>query len=209
MLALLLLFGAAEAAPDLTISGGMRSTVSTFNEGRWDRAGLGIGGQTRVQIGDRVGTEWFLDYISTDLEGGAQRIDDHIGWSVMFYPLPTAGFTKPVLPYVLAGHCFDYTTIKIPGADHVHEGESEDVLEGSKASRLSSAVQFGLGTHLNLTERFDISPTVQYMIHLGNDLHYDPKGHGHAERGPAGTLEGHVLFNVSANYRFKMPGERP
>ncbi|MCO4744386.1 MAG: hypothetical protein KC912_06330 [Proteobacteria bacterium] len=207
MLTLLLLFGAAEAAPKLTLSGGMRTTVSAFSEGRLDRVGLGVGGQSRIQIGDRVGTEWFLDYISTDLEGGAHRVDDHIGWSVMFYPLPTDGFTKPVLPYVLAGHCFDYTVISIPGAGHIHPGETSPA-EATRASRLSSAVQFGVGTHFNLTERFDISPTAQYMIHLGNDLHYDPKGHGHAEQSRAGALEGHLLFNVSVNYRFKMPGVR-
>ena len=190
MLVLIYLLSAAQAAPDLTLAAGVRTTLSTFNGGDWDRAGNGTGGQMRVQIGDRVGTEWFFDYLTTDLEGPARRIDDHIGWSLMFYPVTTDGYTKPVLPYLLAGHCFDYTQIA------THE---------DRADRWSSAVQFGAGAHFNLSERVDLSPTAQYMIHLGNDLHYEPEGHGHVDSGHAGTLEGHLLFNLSVNYRFLMP----
>jgi len=194
MLLSLFIATAAHAAPDLTVSGGLRTTLSTFNQSAWENTGTGTGGQLGVQIGDRVGTEWFADYITSDLEGPARRVDDHIGWSLLFYPIATDGYQKPVLPYVLAGHCFDYTRISVV------DGRKERAED-----RWSSAIQFGAGTRFNLTERLDLSPTAQYMMHLGNDLHYEPHGHGKVGSSHHGSIEGHLLFNLSVNYRFMMP----
>ncbi|MGL4599812.1 MAG: hypothetical protein ACRCYO_19965, partial [Bacteroidia bacterium] len=39
-------------------------------------------GQFRIRLTDRINTEWFADYISTNLNNLASRSDYHIGWSV-------------------------------------------------------------------------------------------------------------------------------
>lgn len=174
---------------------GLRSTMSTF--GSTGNLGKGIGGQFRIRMSNKVNTEWFADFIVEDIEGIATRNDYHIGWSVMFYPFNT--LNKKITPYILAGHCFDYTKIT-PNA-------KIDIM--SQASRLSAATQVGIGTHFNLSNNFDISLSSQYMLHLGNDihaeihnengvkeLHIEQNGHGESF-----SLEGHILFTLSVNYK--------
>jgi len=194
----LALFTCAPAAPaaagelPVVLGAGLRSTVSLFNQGSFDEgAGLGTGGQLRVQVGQRVGSEWYYDYLTNQVDDGARRVDEHIGWSILFYPW-RADHTRRLTPYVLSGHCFDYTRLS------VSDGHHED-----SADRWSSAVQVGAGSQLNITPDVDLSLAGQYMIHLGNDLHYD--GHA-AHRSGHGTLEGHVLITASVNWRFRNPG---
>jgi hypothetical protein len=169
---------------------GARSTFSLFNDGAWQNAGTGAGGQFRIQASDHVNTEWFLDYITGNVGDFAHRQDLHIGWSVMLYPGSKAADPGLIQPYVLAGHCFDYTKI------------SENRNTSNYVERWSSAVQGGAGMHFNLSKRFDLSTTLQYMIHLGNDVHAHKNGDIvdiHKESGV--NLEGHILANISVNYK--------
>lgn len=181
---------------------GMRSTTSLF--GNNGHPGYGIGGQWRLRLGDRLNTEWFADYITTNLGGFGHRADAHIGWSVMFYPFQTT-HGKFIDPFFLAGHCFDYTKITL---NNHHGSDSRN--------RLSSATQAGLGTNFNLSDNFDLTLSTQYMMHLGDDLHtvmedhhgetelhfvddrssLEEHGHGHAL-----GLEGHVLVTLSLNVK--------
>lgn len=168
---------------------GVRSTVSAFSHGE-SNVGYGAGGQFRIQLNDRINTEWFLDVLSTNIEDKAQRMDYHVGWSVIYYVLNTKAFTRKVTPYVVAGHCFDHT--RISANDH-----------SATKGRWSTAVQAGAGFHYNITPKLDISPQVQYMLHLGRDLHAHVSDEGveieeHARAG----WEGHLLFNLSMNYKF-------
>lgn len=167
---------------------GVRSTASIFDH---DGAGLGSGGQFRIQINDRVNTDWFADYISINMSDEVRSEYIHIGWSVLYYPFKDQQFPKLLQPYIVAGHCFDYnkkTVISSPGI-------SQD--------RWGSAVQAGLGTHFNLSDKFDISLTCQYMIHLTKGIEAEGFGtnniefhvHEHA------TLEGHLLATLSLNYK--------
>lgn len=168
---------------------GVRSTVSTFNGSDFGNNGIGWGGQFRVQFADRLNTEWYSDYITGNTGDYAKRTDFHIGWSVMYY---FSDKVAPVFkPYVLAGHCFDYTKI-VANNDASNNG-----------TKLSSAVQAGAGFHINLSERMDISIASQYMIHLGEDLHADrhSDGHVHIEKHKGSGLEGHLLFNIGINYK--------
>lgn len=170
------------------VSLGMRSTVSMFNGHENESNGLGVGGQFRIQFADRVNSDWFFDYLSSDIGDYAERRDYHIGWSVLFYPLNRE---KPFIqPYILAGHCFDYTLI----TDNLNRSNSTD--------RWSSAVQGGLGFHLNLTERLDLSFVGQYMLHLGNEIgahFHNGAVEFHEEKGS--SMEGHLLFHVGVNYK--------
>jgi len=175
---------------------GTRSTFSTFSG--TGNVGAGFGGQFRISLGKYLNTEWFADYFTEDLNGLANRNDAHIGWSVMFYPLKRE--QQLFTPYILAGHCFDYTKISLlkPSTE-----KPTALIE----ERWSSATQLGIGTHINLSQNFNLSVSSQYMIHLGNDIHT----HSHQENGKDVihfedshediSLEGHLLFTVSLSYK--------
>jgi hypothetical protein len=166
---------------------GGRSTISLFNDVASSSYGTGLGGQFRLQFADRINSDWFFDYLTSDIGNQVSRTDYHIGWSVMVYPIREVWLIKP---YLIAGHCFDYTNMK----------ENND--PSNFAERWSSAVQGGIGTHIRLSERLDFSLTGQYMMHLGNHLHPEFSGNQvffHTEKGA--SLEGHLLTTLSINYK--------
>jgi Outer membrane protein beta-barrel domain len=172
------------------ISLGVRSSVSAFNDGAWNNTSTGVGGQLRVQFSDRVNTDWFMDYFTGNIGDFANRQDLHIGWSVLYYLRAPSTRRRVLQPYVLMGHCFD------------HSKQTANVDHTVSAERWSSAVQGGAGTHINLSERSDISFVGQYMIHLGTDIHaHSHDGEVAFEQHKAAELEGHLLFHVSFNYK--------
>lgn len=181
------------------LSLGGRTTVSLFNDHKNEMTGTGVGGQFRLRFSDAVNTDWFFDYITSDILNYAHRTDYHIGWSVLFYPINQLdyfrqdGEFKPKFrPYILAGHCFDYSRIESKADATVYR------------ERWSSAVQAGLGTHLELSPRFDISLTGQYMIHLGNHIETDynfTTGELSFNEHKGASLAGHVLVTLSLNYK--------
>ncbi|RAR75555.1 outer membrane beta-barrel protein [Flavobacterium aciduliphilum] len=170
---------------------GGRSTLSLFDG---DGTGIGTGGQFRIQLSNQVNTDWFADYISINVQDKVRSDYAHIGWSVLFYPFNHREFPKVIQPYIVAGHCFDYNK----------KTALNDA--SNSAQRWGSAVQAGLGTHINITDRFDISLTCQYMIHLTKELDADIDGDEVTitEQKPT-SLEGHLLTTVSFNYKlFKL-----
>lgn len=166
---------------------GGRSTLSAFAK---DGNGLGTGGQFRVQLSNSVNTEWFADYITINISNKVRSEYYHIGWSVLYYPFENLDYPNFLQPYILAGHCFDYnrkTAIQEPSI-------SKD--------RWGSAVQAGLGTHFNLSEKFDVSLTCQYMIHLTKELEADVIGNNVTiSDAQKSSLEGHLLITTSMNYK--------
>lgn len=169
---------------------GVRSTSSLFTDA--GSPGSGIGGQFRIRMGKRVNTEWFADYLTTNIQNLGYRRDGHIGWSVLFYLCKEPLQPKKLSPFLIAGHCFDYTKVYV-----LADKKTED--------RWSSAVQMGIGTHYNVTERFDISLTTQYMNHLGTDLHSHTEVINgvktlEIEKHEGAGLEGHLLVTLSLNY---------
>lgn len=177
------------SGPSGLVSFGVRSSLSMFNDGDWNSLGTGAGGQFRIKLSDNVNTEWFYDYLTANVGDYAHRTDEHIGWSVMFYPFVTHGMMTIIQPYILAGHCFDYSIF------------TDNSNENNSAKRWSSAVQAGIGTHINFTRQFNISTSLQYMIHLSNDIGAtDTNGMVVFTRQSGLDLVGHLLFNVSANF---------
>lgn len=183
---------------------GMRSAISAFSDAGY--IGLGTGGQFRIKLGNRLNTDWFADYITTDIGGLAKRTDYHIGWSVVYYPFNYQINKGKFTPYILAGHCFDFTQVERNG------GETSYALN---SSRWSSAVQSGLGVHYNLSDNFDVSLTAQYMLHLGKDINatiFNNEATGQRDitikKGDLG-LDGHLLINLSLNaYIAKLWGNK-
>lgn len=168
---------------------GARSSIGLVNDGAWQKPAFGTGGQFRLKFGDRVNTEWFADYLTGDLENFGWRTDVHIGWSVMYYllknPIPM------IQPYILAGHCFEYLKF------------SDNTDASNFAERWSSSVQGGIGTHFNLTPRFDLSLTVQYMVHFGTKITYveNETYHKIFKQVSGYGIQDHVLLNLSVNYK--------
>ncbi len=169
---------------------GLRSTFSAFSDE--GNPGFGVGGHFRLKFGSRLNTEWFADYITTDIDGLARRRDDHYGWAVQFYPFNNEIKKGKITPYIQAGHCFDYTQVV------------KNDLEAYKLGRWSSAVTSGAGMHYNLTDKFDISLSALYMMHLGEGISATKF------KGPSGEdeilvqkadlgLEGHLLVSLSLN----------
>jgi hypothetical protein len=166
---------------------GARSTISLFDS---DGAGLGTGGQFRIQLSNSVNTDWFADYITINVSDKVRSEYYHIGWSVLFYPFEKLQYPKLIQPYILAGHCFDYnrkTAIELPSISR---------------DRWGSAVQAGLGTHFNLSDKFDVSLTSQYMIHLTKEIEAEIDGSSVTLVDQKNsTLEGHLLTTISVNYK--------
>lgn len=174
---------------------GMRNTFSAFGSSGYN--GLGYGGQFRIRLGKKLNTEWYADWITTDIGGLGKREDGHIGWSVMFYPLSQLPEKGKISSFLLAGHCFDYTKINAYRTS----------LAPDSKHRLSTAVQMGLGANYMIGERTDVSLSAQYMSHLGSEIETEKKineatGEKYLaidEKKNGLTLEGHLLITLSLN----------
>ena len=176
---------------------GMRSTISAFSDDKV--AGIGTGGQFRIMLAKRLNTEWFADFLQSELKHLGKRNSAHIGWSVMFYLKD-----KPKIfdPYLIAGHCFDFT--KVTPYNNINDNRSGDVKK-----RWSSAAQIGFGNHFHVSDHFNITTSVQYMLHLGNNIeaniiqknNTDYLEVKYLKSGNNLTLEGHLLITLSLNLR--------
>ena len=174
---------------------GIRNTSSVFGD---ESLAPGFGGQFRVRPSERLNTEWYLDYIKSDIDGLGSRRTLHIGWSVMFYPwmIPEE---KLLEPYILAGHCFDHAKVD-------PRRFSRDI-DPATQERWSSALQLGVGTHFRVSERADLSFSAQYMSHLGNELAVERrKRNGTTFIEPVQkekelSIEGHLLLTLSMNVK--------
>lgn len=168
---------------------GTRNTLSAFNHD--EAIGKGIGGQARLQLSKRINSEWYFDYITSKTNLTA-RNDYHIGWSLLFYLKNNYDFTRLLQPYLIAGHCFDNTKV------------FEKANKQNNASRLSMATQAGLGTHVNITPKFDCSLSTQYMLHFGKDIDADTNdGKVLIQKSTNTEMDGHLLFTLSVNYKLK------
>jgi hypothetical protein len=172
-----------------TFSLGTRNTVSMFNE---DNAiGKGIGGQFRMQFYDQLNTEWYFDYITSKNGSSTFRNDYHIGWSVMLYTKKNNQFDRLLQPYLIVGHCFDYSKV------------TEQSAKNNFADRLSMATQAGIGTHFNISPKLDCSLSGQYMLHFGKDIETTIYGDEVVfEKKNFSQADGHLLFTLSFNYKF-------
>ncbi len=183
------------------VSFGVRTTESLFSESG-NYFGLGAGWQFRIRISDKSNTEWFADWITTDIGGLGHRYDAHIGESVIIYPGKRISEKKRFTPYVLGGFCGDYTKVE----SNYRFDEHTDSYGRQSKERWSFATQLGLGTHYNITERLDVSLSTQYVLHFGKDIHSEIESNHHGEdylhihEDDEGGLEGHLFITLSVNF---------
>ncbi len=168
---------------------GLRSTGSVFKETNYSFTSIGSGGQFRIRLSDKLNTEWFLDYMSSSYKQALFRKDLHIGWSVMYYILPKEMVkTSIISPYLIAGHCFDFTRFKT-------------ITNNQKLSRWSGAVQSGLGAHIFLSPFLNLTLSTQYMIHLGPEIKAEQINQDwQLAKNLKGDFEGHFLQSISLNF---------
>ena len=196
IVATLLLFSTfAFAQKDSTageFSLGMRTTISSFTDA--GSAGLGAGGQFWIRITKHMNTEWYADYITTNVQNLGYREDGHIGWSVIFYVDKDPLMVHKITPFILAGQCFDYTKVY------------SDYLNTNAERWSAAAAQGGLGFTYKITKQFDFSTIVQYMMHLGthidSEILSDDNGikYLNITHEPGASIDGHLLINLSINY---------
>ena len=180
---------------------GARTTGSLFSS-TGNYFGIGTGGQMRYTVDNRLNTEWFGDWMTTNLGGLGQRYDAHIGESMILYFSKQVNKKNSLTPYVLGGFCGDYTKT----STNLYYDITQNSYVKESKDRWSFATQLGLGTHYNITEKFDLSFTAQYMIHFGSDIDSQiltgPTGDKYLQineqKGTA--LEGHLLLTLSANF---------
>jgi len=170
-----------------------RTSISMWGLNQWKLSGLGKGTAFRIQISDRLNTEWYGDFIKTQYKGKVYRWDRHLTNSIMFYFKKPDTLKHKFHPFISASvFCLDFTHIESIGPG------------GQSMQRFSLSQQFGIGSHFFLTERADLSVYMQYYNHLGNDIHIEELADGTIQleehRGRI-SLEGHMFFVFSAGYR--------
>lgn len=171
-----------------TLSLGARSSIGLVNDGKWQKTAFGTGGQFRIRFSEKVNTDWFIDYLTADLENYAWRADCHIGWSVIYYLSKKSD--PSVQPYILAGHCFEYLKF------------TDNIDAKNYAERWSASVQGGAGVQFNITPRLNLSLVGQYMMHIGtkitaarvDNLTVFTKTSGYG-------IQDHILLHISINYK--------
>jgi hypothetical protein len=171
---------------------GMRNTVNLWNENKM--VGLGAGGQFKLAFSPRVNTDFFADIITSRGEALTYRKDYHIGWGVQF-ALPKSGFgSHRIVPYLMAGQCFDLTKVGF-------QMNTESPLI------FSAAVQGGGGISSFVHRSVELNLQLQYMMHLTQhvDLTYEIV-QGQLETGyeieKGASAEGHLLATFSMTFYF-------
>jgi hypothetical protein len=171
---------------------GMRSTISTFTDA--GSTGMGAGGQFWIRVSRHLSTVWYADFINTNVQNLGYRRDAHIGWSVIFYMNKNPLTLHTLTPYIMAGQCFDYTKVY------------SDYLNTSAERWSAAAPQGGFGLTYKLTNNFDFSAFVLYMLHLGthveSEILTDSEGvkYLNITKEPGASIDGHLLITFSVNY---------
>ena len=160
------------------------SPVETINY-----MGNGLGGQFRIQPSARLNTEWYVDYLIRSTALTAKK-STYIGWSLLLYSKGNNDCSKLFQPFLSIGHCFDRTLVY------------EKADPSNRATRLTMATHAGIGAHINLFPRFDLTCNAKYMLHFGKNIEtaiVDNKPF--IQLAKDNHFDGHFLMNLSVNYQ--------
>ena len=188
---------AKDSVPDQTgfLSIGARGCFSVFTVNKKSYAGTGAGGQFALRITPHFNSDYFADWIVSNVGNKVQRVDFHSGFSMMpeVYT-PRVGSTHIAL-FPLAGICIDYTKLTITTGENVSGGPT--TLE-----RYSFAVQAGAGVYIPVSKSLDFTLDAHYMLHIGNDIEADINGNQvHLIKQPGVNIDGHFLLALSMDYK--------
>lgn len=168
---------------------GMRNAVNLWGGNKM--FGFGAGGQFKISFGKRVNTDFFADIIDSKGERNSFRKDYHIGWGVQF-ALSKSGFgSHTIVPYLMAGQCFDLTRVGV-----LRQTESPLVF--------SAAVQGGAGISSFVHPSVELNLQAQYMMHMTQHTHlnFDEAGLATYQVDKGASPEGHFLTTFSVTFYF-------
>ncbi len=186
---------------------GMRTTASIFLGD--NASGTGTGGQAKILFARRVNSEWFADYMNSSVGINGYRKDIHIGWSVQFAVNKGGYQTRKPIPFVEAGQCFDWTTVGF-----VKNISSENAIPQTAERNhpvFSAATQAGGGVSIFPVSRLELCAEVQYMIHLGKDVHLEFGENNYAfeiNESKGTSFDGHILGTLSISWYLIQPQKK-
>jgi hypothetical protein len=174
---------------------GSRNCISIFTTNGKSFVGTGAGGEFGIWIARDFNSHYFADWIASNIDNIAQRIDFHSGFSMMPQVFAPKAGTTGISAFPLVGICIDYTKFSITSGNNY--------LNGPKwLERYSFAVQAGAGATLPVSEKLDMTIDGHYMVHIGTDVEIERNGNDVLLVKKGGTnLEGHLLFAFSINYK--------
>lgn len=145
----------------------------------------GLGCESRLQLGRHYNTEWFVEYVRGQYGNASVRSDTHIGGEFMLYPQFKM---RRVQPFVAAGPMADFSS--------VHEQSDKS----NNASRWSLAAAAGLGMHINITWRTDITIAAKYLVHFGEKISPVYSGDEVFYLTDSG-VDGQLMLTLSMNFK--------
>ena len=194
VLLVLLLLPHLGQAQDNRLSGGrvglgMRNAINLWGGNKM--FGIGAGGQFKLAFSPRVNTDFFADVIDSKGENNSFRKDYHIGWGVQF-ALPGQGFgSHKVVPYLMAGQCFDLTKVGV-------------AFQTQSPLVFSAAIQGGAGISSFVHKNVELNLQAQYMMHMTQHVHlnFDELGAATYDIDKGASAEGHFLTTFSVTFYF-------
>ena len=165
---------------------GLRTGIVLTNNDGWN-TGLGWGAQARIQANKHINTEWYFEFFNGGYTDYAVRTDGHIGTLVLLYPQRRP---QRVNPFLEIG----------PNASYIKLRDRQD--KENFTSRWSMAAQAGMGMHINITRRSDITISTSYMLDFGNKMSLIINDSQAVFIPKSGSgLDGQFLFNISMNFK--------
>lgn len=146
----------------------------------------GLGLNSRIQLGKHYNTEYYGEYLRGKYGDSAIRSNAHIGASFM---LSTQNKLRRVQPFFFAG----------PDADYEKIHETTDF--SNAASRWNFAVHAGMGMHINVSWRSDITLSTAYMLHFGPKIETVSTGDQPLFVANGNGVDGQFMLTVSMNFK--------
>ena len=189
----------ASSDPTGFLSMGARSCISIFTTNGKEFVGTGVGGQFALQIAKNFNSHWFADWITSNINNRAQRVDFHSGFSMMPQIFSKPIGTTSISLFPLAGFCIDYTKFTITTGKNTSSGPNH-------IDRYSFAAQAGCGATIPVSERLNVSLETHYMLHIGTDVDIAMSGDDvRLVKQKGSNLEGHFILALSIDYKlFKL-----
>lgn len=146
----------------------------------------GLGLSSRVQLAPHYNTEYYGEFLKGRYGDSAIKSNAHIGASFM---LCTQRKLQRVQPFFFAG----------PDADYEKIHQTTDATNA--ASRWNFAAHAGLGMHLNVTWRSDITISTAYMWHFGPKIETVSSGDQSVYVANGSGVDGQFMLTISMNFK--------